>query len=138
METDLAVASPFSHTLHFGEIEGLARFAADGSFDLQGADRHGDAPGCPAAGFAFQVVDCESRFAGGKRDEMEAAEGLATIATVVEEVALLLHQHAALVTRQKADGEVIGEGAGREPTAVSLPRAAATDCSSLATTPPME
>jgi hypothetical protein len=46
---------------------------------------------------------------------MEAAECLAAIAAVVEQVALLLHQHAALVAGQEADGEVIGERAGGEP-----------------------
>jgi hypothetical protein len=46
---------------------------------------------------------------------MEAAESLAAIAAVVEEVALLLNQHAALVAGEQADREMIGEGAGGEP-----------------------
>jgi len=45
----------------------------------------------------------------------KAAEGLAAIAAVVEEVGLLLNQHAALVAGQQAHGEMIRESASRDP-----------------------
>jgi hypothetical protein len=101
--------------LHFSEVEGLARLAADRAFDLDGTDGDGDAAGCAAARFALDVVNREGSLAGGEREKMEAAECLAAIAAVVEQVGLFLHQHAALFAGKEADGEVIGESAGGEP-----------------------
>jgi hypothetical protein len=46
---------------------------------------------------------------------MKAAEGLAAITAIVEEVAFLLNQHAALVAGEESHREVIGEGARGEP-----------------------
>jgi hypothetical protein len=50
----------------------------------------------------------------------------------------LLNQHAPLFARQQTDRDVIGEGASGEPHHGFLPRAAATDCSRVSTTPPRE
>ena len=115
METDLAVAGPLRNALHFGEVEGLSSFAADGSFDLDGADGDRDAAGSATIGFALEVLDREGGFGGRERHKIEAAEGLAAIAAIVEQVALMLNDHAAPVAGEKADGEVIGESAGGEP-----------------------
>jgi hypothetical protein len=101
--------------LHFLELEHFAALAADRGFDLNGTDWYGDAAGCAPRGFAFEIGDGEGGFTGGERDEVEAAEGLAAISAIVEEMALLLDHHTALFAGEEADGEVVGEGAGREP-----------------------
>jgi len=46
---------------------------------------------------------------------MEAAERLAAIAAIVEQVALLLHHHASLLAGEKTDGKMVGERAGGDP-----------------------
>ena len=115
MQTDLTVAGPLGDAVHFGEIESLAGLAADWGFDLNGADGDRDAAGCAATGFALEVVDGECGFAWGQRNKMQAAEGLAAIAAVVEEVALMLDQYTAFVARKDPDSKMIGQRAGRQP-----------------------
>jgi len=68
VKTDLAVACPLGHALHFGEVEGLTAFAPYGRFNLDGADRDRDAAGCATDGFALDIIDGESGFAGGETE----------------------------------------------------------------------
>ena len=78
-------------------------------------DGHGYATGGATSGLPVEVVNGEGSCAGSERDKIEAAEGLAAIAAVVEQVALLLNHHAALVAREQAYREMIGERTGGEP-----------------------
>jgi hypothetical protein len=71
VKIDLAVACPLRHALHFGEVEGLAAFAPYGRFNLDGADRDRDPPGCATDGFPLDIIHGESGFAGGESDEMK-------------------------------------------------------------------
>ena len=104
VETDPTATSPLGNALHLPEIEGFSGFAADGCFDLNGADRDRYPAGSAAVGFALEIVDGEGGLTGRERDKMEAAKCLAAIAAVVEQVALLLNQYAALLASEKADG----------------------------------
>jgi hypothetical protein len=115
VETDLAFTGPLGNALHFSEVEGLPSFAPDRGFDLDGTDGDSDTAGSATVGFALEVVDREGGFGSRERDKIEAAEGLTAIAAIVEQVALVLNHYAALLTGEKADGEVVGERAGGEP-----------------------
>jgi hypothetical protein len=115
VETDLAFTGPLRNALYFSDIKVFPIPPADGGFNLDRSYRHGYATGAATTGFSLEVVDGEGSFAGCERDKIEAAKGLAAIAAVVEQVALLLNQHAAHVAREQAYREMIGERTGGEP-----------------------
>jgi hypothetical protein len=88
--------------------------AADGAFEGDGADLYGEAP------FLGDVDGGENLVVGGRSlvgcegDEVEAAEDLGGVALVEVEVALFLDEDMVVLTREQADGEVVGERAGGE------------------------
>jgi hypothetical protein len=115
VEADTARAGPGGDPFHSLEIEALAGAAADGSFDLDGADGSRHAAQLCVGGGALAVLEGEGGASGGEGDQVESAEGLGAVAGVVEQVALRLDEHAAVVSGEQADGEVVGERSGGQP-----------------------
>ena len=87
MQSDVVGVRPGGDLLHLREVEAFAAAPPHRSFDLDGADGSLHASHGGVVGGAFHVFETERSAAGRERHQMQAAEGLGAIATIVEEVA---------------------------------------------------
>src|SRR5262245_22425352 len=100
METDVTLPRPLHDLLHLAQIEKFPRHPADGSFNLDGADRNRDSPRCGPLDFAPYIREGKGGLARRKRNQMDSTQILAAIAAIVVQMTFLLHQHATLLASQ--------------------------------------
>src|ERR1700730_3907424 len=113
MQPDTALARVCTDLFHRSRFEHFMIPSTDRTFDHDRTDRRLNAPARRALDPAPDFRDVKRALTWRERNEVEPAECLRAVATVVVQVAFCRDQHPAIGACQLSDREVICQGAGR-------------------------